>query len=504
MGRDRVGFLIASSIGLMLYLPLLSHWYDLNGLYEARAVDTGIGLLSPNHMLFRPIGFLVLRFLGAVGYVGLSVGIMQVVTAICGAFGLGFAYLLFRRLSGSTGAALALSTGMGITSSYWVYSTDISYIVPALVPVAAALLRIVSPPIGVRGAVTLGLLCSLAALLWQANIVLVPVLAAWLLFLRERMRVVSVFLVVSAGLVGLTYLLVAMTVYGQSDLGGAVAWAVRYGGSPLPQWGQFQPDRVLLAVIHQLASIGPLANGMRLDQFWAVASGSVWARLALADTALLVLWSLTLLFRARSQHRTTFWLVAGYLAYFAFIVWWDPFEPKWFLVPNLFLVSMLATVWWRLRPLDTAILSLCVAVLGLCNLEALIWPRYAQPNPSLITAQCVAEHTNRDDIVMVGDWRWNGYLDYFYARKSIPLLGNAAALGGKERVLLGLSQLVDSKRQSGAEVYMSDWEAYSADHLSWFTEQTSIGRDELRRFHTEPAFTCNGVSLVRVLGYSGP
>lgn len=499
---DRIGFLSTTAIGLALYLPLLSRWYDLNGLYEASAVDTGVGLLWPNHMLYRPIGFLVYQAARFVGYEGLSVDLLQVVGAVFGAVGLGLAYVLFRRLSGHAFVALSLSTGMGVSLSYWAYSTDISYIVPAVLPVAAALVCVVQRPVTWPRAVGIGLLCALAVLLWQANVLLVPLLAIVLLAQRERPVLVVAFLAASVGVVALVYVLAAVVVYSQPTLVDALLWAVRYGGAPLPQWGQLQADRVPLAAIHQLASLGPLASGMRLDQFGTVVRGSLQTQVAVLTMGLLALWALGLLVRARPHRGMALWLGAGYLLYIGFIAWWDPYEPKWFVVPNLFLGALLALLWGRGRRVDMAVLAGCVAILAICNLTAVVWPRHVQPNPSLVTAQCVGEHMGAQDVVLVGDWQWNGYLDYFYSRHSVLLVGQTAALGSKEAVLAMMARLTREQSNGGASVYMSDWDAYPADHMSWFTAQTGLTRDDLRRFRTEPAFTCNGVSLVRIVGES--
>ena len=54
-------FLLVVALGLCLYLPLLTRNYDINGLAEAAAVESGnpVDLWNPNHMLYRPVGYLV-------------------------------------------------------------------------------------------------------------------------------------------------------------------------------------------------------------------------------------------------------------------------------------------------------------------------------------------------------------------------------------------------------------------------------------------------------------
>lgn len=43
-------------------------------------------------------------------------------------------------------------------------------------------------------------------------------------------------------------------------------------------------------------------------------------------------------------YRQLVWIGATYALFLPFIIWWDPYEPKWFVVPNLFLATTIAIV----------------------------------------------------------------------------------------------------------------------------------------------------------------
>ncbi len=175
-GSAAVGAALASLIGLIIYLPLLSRRYDLNGIAEAAAVEAGgRNLAPPNHMLFRVTGAMLYESLRVAGFQGRATDILQVLTTLCGAASLGLAFLTFRNLSEDSTVALIASLFLGTSWAYWVYSTDISYITPAAMFVSGALawltrarFKALSP----SAAVGIGIFGALAILFWQANVFL--------------------------------------------------------------------------------------------------------------------------------------------------------------------------------------------------------------------------------------------------------------------------------------------------------------------------------------------
>jgi hypothetical protein len=84
-------FFLVVLIGLGLYLPLLTQNYDINGLAEAAAVQSGraVDLWNPNHMLYRPIGHFVWQSLSTIGLVLPPIPLLQSLSAVFGATGAG-------------------------------------------------------------------------------------------------------------------------------------------------------------------------------------------------------------------------------------------------------------------------------------------------------------------------------------------------------------------------------------------------------------------------------
>src|SRR5437867_2940712 len=108
---------------LALFLPFLSLQYDTNGLVEASAVEAG-DLLHKNHLLYRVVAYLAYRGLLHAGYSGKAILVLQSINALCGALGVGFAYVTYRRATNSALAAIAGTTLLACSFVYWLFSTD--------------------------------------------------------------------------------------------------------------------------------------------------------------------------------------------------------------------------------------------------------------------------------------------------------------------------------------------------------------------------------------------
>lgn len=84
----RFGFLIATGLGLVLFLPWLSIQWDPNGIIEARAIERG-ALVTPNHLLYRPLAYLLMEGARLAGFAPPMAALYQILTATISALGLG-------------------------------------------------------------------------------------------------------------------------------------------------------------------------------------------------------------------------------------------------------------------------------------------------------------------------------------------------------------------------------------------------------------------------------
>lgn len=511
--QNRLDFLLMTALGLLLYVPWLSSRFDLNGITEAVGVEQGgKGLFSPNHMLYRPLGWLFYAQLQGSGV--RAIHVLQVITAVGAAVGLGLAFLYFTRLSNSRLIGFVAAILMGTTWAYWSFSTDVYYITPAAAVVLGTLLWFTDLRISYRSAVVLSLLCTLAVLLWQANVFLVlafMIAIVWRyreLALKTRLLMSAIVAGVSGGVVVLTYLSIGVIVFGFTSVSDFVTWITRYG-APLPMWGKLGLDRIPSAANSAVSSIVPLWSGLGLKE---LSQGKILPDKILVQLSLLALigltgWTVFKVWQGRAalskqfSFNMTLWFGVCYLLFFAFIVWWDPYEPKWSVIPNIFLIAILAQAWGatKRQRFDLPILIGCTAFITLASFGATVLPNKTQAGPYIQRAQCVATNTTERDLVIAADWNWYGYLEYFHQRKNtFGLIDSSARQASKDKALDLARQAITRTQQEGGSVYMMPASAYPADYLTWLNSQTGLTLDDLKKFEGTPAFSCDGTEFQKI------
>ena len=75
-------------------------------------------------MLYRPVAYAVRQALSAVGVPVSAVSLLQVLSAVFGALGLGFSFLALERLIENWSIAVWVTLILGVSWSYWTISTD--------------------------------------------------------------------------------------------------------------------------------------------------------------------------------------------------------------------------------------------------------------------------------------------------------------------------------------------------------------------------------------------
>ncbi len=502
--RNGFGATVCVVVGLCLYLPFLSRHYDLNGIAEAQAFDLGV-LFSQNHMLYRPLTLLLRNGLHVLGIHMHTIAIMQILAATSGAVALGALYLALSDLTSDRWAASVGTAWLAISFSFWYFSTDVSYVVPSAMfaAVALALLTRLKSPILV------GCAAALAILAWQANIFLLPCLAMGPIIVKprdkkENYRYVFVLVGSCAAVVAVAYLLIAIFAMRQSKMAEIIAWAASYGGGRLPMWGQMALERVHTTFNSAGASIYPLNSRPALGELANanLPQPALWRPAFMAFLGLGI-WPLTLMIWRRNgsvKHvQILLWLTIGYFSYLPFLVWWDPSESKWFVVPNLFLAAILGVLWrmagWTL--FDRIVAVLGILAIALSNLGT-IWVRRFTEDPAMRIAQCVAEHMKENDLYIAYDWGWDSYLTYLNNRKVVSIIGESVSHKNRDAFFDAIDSAVAQVQQSGGAVYETDLESYSEGHLTWLQSQTRLTRAELERHDTVSAFTCAGLRVKRL------
>src|ERR1051326_6316405 len=164
-------FVLVTGLALGLYLPFLSIQYDPNGRVEAMSVERG-PLLNKNHMLYRPVGLIAWRASQLAVNSSHALMALQVIRAVCGALGGGFAFLAFTKLSSYPAAAWAGALFLATSFTYWFSATDALYITMAGMFAAASLACIICAR-SARWMLAAGVWTALSICTWQGSLFLV-------------------------------------------------------------------------------------------------------------------------------------------------------------------------------------------------------------------------------------------------------------------------------------------------------------------------------------------
>jgi len=493
-------FCAISVCAFLLFLPFRAIQYDINGIQEAQYIEGG-QLLQKNHMLYRPVTYAIYSAARTVGYAGHVLGLLQVVNAILGAIGVGLCYVLCESVVDDSLAALVGAFWLATSFIYWYFSTDAGYIVLAGVFMLGGMVC------AVRGRVLpTEISTSLAVLTWQANIFAVPVISTLLKerglkpattswpegsgehvvagfsprsFRRRVMVAVTTLLLIIAAYVTVGF------VQGNHTPTTILHWASIYGdgSAPLPLWGTWAWNRIPAASLSALRSIIPILLAARPGELTQhIQLGRIAVDLALI--AFLVLLGLA----ALRADRNALVFLAGYILFLPFIIWWDPYEPKWFLVPNIFLAVFLAASlapWLGHKYMRVVVLGSVLAIAG-TNFVTTIRPRHSRLGPDREIAQCVAEKMTGTDVFVSAEWGWPEYLGYLHDRHSVNLINDG---------MPAVKNKIQTIRDGGGTVYMLDPATYPQEHIDWLKNQTGLTRDDLLRLFTEsravmPATSC--------------
>jgi len=509
-------FLIMIIVSLILYLPFFSIQWDMNGIIEAWYVDTGGNdMFSPNHMLFRPVGFVIYRTLQLFGYDGNSAVVLQYITAISAALGVGFLFLALMGLTENRKVSMLASGLLAVSWSYWKFSTDIAYLIPATMFANAALALLLCTKIFYRSILVVGVLTGISILFFQGNIFLVPVFAIIILYERKPYKFQTylysmlMFLVTVGSIIAFAYILIPMILFGYTNLVDIAKWASRHGsdiGGDVPMWGSWGLDRLFPTVHSAVASFVPIWQGLGLRNLLQgdiIQPDKILPQLSLV--ALVIIFGATIIFLFDEWFRKNsmpemVWLILGYVSFLPFIIWFDPFQTNWFIIPNVFLIMTIAKIWNAkivIHPNLIYLLGGCITIIALANFTSTIWPYHSVQNPQIKLASCFTEKTTEFDTFIPTDWIWFGYAVYFFDYEGEVLRLMRGEQYWQENVELIEYELMKREQQRGS-VYAVDINSYSQDGLDYFENRVGMPISILNQFKQIPAFVCDDLPFVEI------
>jgi hypothetical protein len=488
---DTLGALLVAVLGTSLYVALRAINYDPNGIATAQAVESA-GLTWPNHMFFELIAFVIMKAGRLVGYSAPSYGMLQVLAGASGGIALGCAYLLARRLGADRLCAYAAVLWLGGTWSFWNWSTNVAYISHATMWVAVALLFSLKKG-GPTTAILTGTAAAFSVLTWQANVFAVPFLLlvgfmeaesakTWV---RWSFGVLCTF----AAIVGTAYVLIAYAAYSYNpDFHNLIVLFTTHGGieNTSTSWGHWGWDRP-----------GSL---LQTWLFSAIGAARGWALYALVAFTLGAL--LNAVFKPKD--RSSLICLAGIAAYLPFIIWWDPYETKWLLIPNLFLAVLAARSWsqWRERLHWTVGIPVLLAVgfLFWSNLSMYAMPAHTQASEGTLLGDCVGAKLGQADLYIQPDWAFGGYMSYKYRIDLIDLISEAqVARFDRAAMMNSIRTRVEAKHKAGAAAYTLDPTSLSAGSADILEKLGQIKATELDQLLPgKIAFSCRNWNIRRL------
>jgi hypothetical protein len=488
-----LAFAAITIAALAFYVPFLAIQYDSNGIVEAVSVETG-RLVNKNHMLYRPLGLLVWHGFTVAGYTGRSYVVLQTMTAVASALGVGFAYLAFTAVAeGAVACAGAFFLATSFT--YWVCATDVFYVPLAGMFAAAALACILHARSG-RWLAAAAVLTAMSVCAWQASVFLIPALMLVLLQRTRNLNWTARFGCIAGALVCIMYVAAAFASQAITGPSGLWLWFTQYTDTAtLPIWGRWEWQRMGVAAVSALDSVTPVRLGASpAELLKPVQLGRIAVDVAVLAFGLLIAAAI------RHTRPSTLPFLAGYLCFLPFITWWDPVSHKWFLVPNIFLsvflVGSLAPhvrqKYWR-----TAVVA-CVLVIAGTNFVTTIRPRHFRLGVDRATAECVAAHMKQSDLFITAQWGWPDYLAYLHGRTAVNVINDSASFAGKDAAMAHLRELIQQTRSTGSTVYTADPHSYSDAHLQWLQSTTGVTLDDLLSLGGSLSFSCYGVTIRRL------
>jgi len=509
--RDRPFVRYAPSLimvaGLALYLTTLSVRLDRNSVYELVAIESGSAqvMFLPRHMLFAPLGAGFYKLWQLMGYSGNSLRPTQLIVATSAAVSLALLFRVLRRVSNDWRTAMLLTCAYATSYAFWYWSTNVHYILPTLVCVLASFLLACDAAgqnLSALRLVAVGLFVSFAVAFWQANICLLLPLSYTLQShysdRREGWRITFLWaLLTGLGIAGF-YILVALLVHRIDSLPALWSWLTTYGGQ-MTIFGRLDATRVISATHSALSAIVPVWQGLGLRALLAghVSPDKVIPQLSLVATVVVAITAVISLVRYRHDftHTQRRFLIIGSVwvtSYLAFILWWDPFEPRWWLMPMIGMWLILAVVLDRARlraPRVTILLpALWAATLLLANFQSTIYPRRFEPDPAMAKAQAAREFVGSQDLLVDLFWEdWTTYI-WYLDHSDVFFLPHEAAYYGREESLRKLRNRIQAYLLSGHHVFIPNWSSYPETKWQWPLGLLGINKSDLDSFTTQYAW----------------
>jgi hypothetical protein len=281
-----------------------------------------------------------------------------------------------------------------------------------------------------------------------------------------------------------------------------VMWAANYAGGSIPEWGQFNVARVGVAAGASIRSFqwdffekpkDIIRNPFR-PYVWRLGAGAIFF-------VLLTLATLVLAIIAELGANPTFrWLLAAYLLFWPFIIWFDPTASYWFLIPNLFLCAAAGFAWQTVvaRPLGFGFIFGSISIMATATFISWVWTKHIDPGVVGRKSECIAQMVEPRDLVIATDWTWPATLQYFYGVRSTQVIDLAAALHDREKVFASIASDIQKAREQRGRVFIVDPSSYTPSELDWLAQQAQFTPADFERYPGKIFFQCENAKFREV------
>lgn len=486
--------------GQVYYHPAGGRLYEpglTERVHEARSMP-----VNPRYLLEVPTSIVVARIADGLGWQGSVITPVLIFRAVVGSLGVLFLFLALYELRCSGTAALLGSLGLGLTATYWTYSSHVDQSINMVALVALAfylLVRLSRRGVTTRGMIVLAFVLVLASFYNFTAVLTVFAFGLAVAFMQpqltpaQRARRLVVFLAVY-GVTALVMIVLAVALFvSPSSVTDINYWReVLFAGKPEYNIQILQDTLRAILGLAKSQVVYPGVPGS-LQEYWDSVSTS--ARLALLAyygviLAVMAVPLVYFLVRWRKQERWLLILLPVWLALHAVFNWfWDPGFIKYWLLPlmviwiafALFLHDVRPTHWYRpALALTTALLVFTFVM----NLTTQFLPGSREENvPWISMAETLGEESQPNDLfISVGGHPLDFHIAYF-SRRNIVSTG-LVAYAGEDDIGVVEEQISRHRADSGS-VYL-----YSAEGgVNVLAEAVGVEPDQIETAWTFPNLT---------------
>jgi hypothetical protein len=462
----------------VFYFLLRSRNHPIDSVLYALAVEVkdAYPFFHWHHLLYAPLGWLVINAAGALGHARNAFTVLAAFSAASAAAAAAFFYLALRRLGATFGGALLTVAVASLSAAWWYFAGEAEILAVISLFVAGGLYWLTAPKLGYKAVMGLACWLGVGTLFHQVVLLFVPfalVVIAW----RRHGRWLRVltFSSVYAPLVVVPYVLIPYFYYGIRGFDKWVRWATYY--SSWGDWGHFTAERFGESVLTALAAV--VAGPSPFDVWKAVPVKEFVKNYAPAVVVLAAVLGTVAAGAGRLWRQKRPWLimaVAWFLCFHVFFSWWEPENAEWWIATLMpvWLLFGLAVPRGRAFYATAVVITSCAAAL---NFGRLVYPSTVPgKNDAEAAARTIVSATRPGDTIFISHLDVNAWTDYLSRHTrtlSAPFCRPAGDAASKleSSALLGFPEYT---RNGGLFFTDFEWDDASMRNRAWANDMRVV------------------------------